>query len=75
MPISYKDVDVKCPFFRFAEDNRKRISCEGITDASTISQTFVSRNDFLKEIEIHCSSRYTYCEIYNAIMEAKYLDD
>ena len=75
MPVSYLDVNVKCPFFRFAEDSIRRISCEGITDASTLSQTFVSKEDYLREIEIHCASRYTYCELYNAIMEAKYLDN
>ena len=58
-----------------AEDSIRRISCEGITDSSTLSQTFVSKEDYLREIEIHCASRYTYCELYNAIMEAKYLDD
>lgn len=73
MPISFLDVDVKCPFFRYAEDKIRRITCEGITDASTLAQTFVSREDYLREIEIHCAGKYRYCEIYTMLME-KYDD-
>ena len=36
---SYKQVDVKCPFYR-NDDSRCKLSCEGVTEGSTLTWRF-----------------------------------
>ena len=70
---SYKGkTDAQCPFYRFDDIQRKRISCEGIVDRSTLALYFHSKKDFDKQLSVFCCEHYKKCEIYNMLMEAKY---
>lgn len=60
----------QCPFWRELEGNR--IGCEGITDHSTICISFDSRAARVQQEAIFCCRHYRNCEIYRAIIEAKY---
>ena len=53
---------VKCPFFH-AED-RQKIYCEGVNEATSIHLNFVSprvKQDYKKE---HCNREYCKCRIF-----------
>lgn len=69
MPTTYKDVDVKCPFFK--ELTKKAISCEGLTDDSTIKLCFAAPKSKDLQLEVFCNKKYKYCEIYT-MLEKKY---
>lgn len=64
--------EVKCPFFR--SHTYVEILCEGVTDDSTIRMLYRNRKGREKQERIFCADRYKNCEIYRAIMSAKYDD-
>ena len=65
-------VDAQCPFYKFDDFKRKRISCEGIVDRSTLALTFEFKKDYELQLGVFCCEHYKNCEIYNMIMAAKY---
>lgn len=65
-------VYAKCPFYKFDDFQRRRISCEGIVDDSTLALTFQRKKDFDTQLGVFCCEHYRNCEIYRMIMEAKY---
>lgn len=69
MSTTYKDVEIKCPFFK--EQNPKNISCEGLVDDSIIKLCFVSPKAKDTQTRIFCEKSYKNCEIYR-ILEKKY---
>lgn len=70
-----KDLDAhfRCPFFRW--QSRQRISCEGLTDDSSIWQQFATPEACRQHEQIFCWARWQNCEIARAVMAAKYQDD
>lgn len=71
MATTYKDVDIKCPFFR--ELSNKGISCEGLTSDSIIKLCFSSPKGRDYHVRELCSHRYKNCAICK-MLEAKYED-
>lgn len=70
---SYKGkTDAQCPFYRFDDFQRRRISCEGIVDKSTLALYFQRKRDYEKQLSVFCCEHYKKCEIYRMLMEAKY---
>ena len=69
MATTYKDVDIKCPFFRGQTNNG--ISCEGLVDHSIVKLCFNSPKDKDAQTKIFCEKHYKNCEIYT-ILEKKY---
>ena len=68
---SFRQADVQCPFYQY-DDGRRRITCEGIVDGSSIA--FISRTRELYETQmvVFCCEHYRKCEIYRMLMENKY---
>ena len=74
MSTSYGSQGVRCPFYRY--HSKRAIGCEGMTDTMTISLGFQHGADREQHMSIFCcSQRYDYCEIYDAVLRAKYPDD
>ena len=69
---SFLQVDVQCPFYRY-DDGRRRITCEGVTDGSSLAMLFRSREDYDTQIRVFCCEKYENCEVYRMLME-KYED-
>lgn len=70
---SYKQTDVKCPFYKF-DDGRHRIICEGIVEDSSLALVFRFKNDWETQIDVFCCRDYKKCEVYRMLME-KYEED
>lgn len=68
---SYKQVDVKCPFYR-NDDAKWKLSCEGVTEGSTLTWSFPRKEKLNKQMDIFCCEHYKNCEVYRMLMEAKY---
>lgn len=64
---------VQCPFWRELEGNR--IGCEGITDHCTICLNFDTPDWRAQQERIFCCGAFRNCEIYRAIVEAKYAEE
>ena len=70
---SYKGkADALCPFYKFDDEQKRRIVCEGIVDKSTLALTYRQRADFDTQLRVFCCEYYKNCEIYRMLMEAKY---
>ena len=67
-------VYAKCPFYKFDDFKRRRISCEGIVDDSTLALTFQRKKDYDTQLDVFCCEHYRKCEVYSILM-AKYEDD
>lgn len=65
---SYRQVDVRCPFYR-SDDGRRRIICEGIIAGSSLSQTYKRKADFETQLRVFCCEHYRKCEICRILME------
>ena len=65
-------VYAKCPFYKFDDFKRRRISCEGIVDDSTLALTFQRKKDYDTQLDVFCCEHYKNCEVYRMIMAAKY---
>lgn len=70
---SFKQVDVRCPFYKY-DDGRRRITCEGIVDKSSIAMIYITRTDFDIQLLSYCCKHYEKCEIYRVLMD-KYEED
>lgn len=71
---SYKQVEVRCPFYKY-DDGKQRITCEGLVDDSSLSLIYRRKNDYETQINVFCSEHYKKCEVYRTIMSAKYEED
>lgn len=77
MPLngSFKGkVDAQCPFYKFDDFNKRRISCEGIVDNSTLALYFQRKRDYDTQLNVFCCEHYKKCEVYKMLME-KYEED
>lgn len=70
---SYKQIEVKCPFYKY-DDGKKRITCEGIVDNSSLALIYHYRTDYETQINVFCCEHYQKCEVYRILME-KYEED
>lgn len=70
---SYKGkTDTQCPFYKFDDQQKMRIVCEGIVEKSNLAWLFKRRRDFNLQMSVFCCEHYKKCEIYRAVMAAKY---
>lgn len=65
---SYIQVFVRCPFYKY-DDGKKRITCEGLTDDSSLALIYHNKTDYEKQISIFCCRHYSKCELYRMLME------
>lgn len=64
--------DAKCPFYKFDDEKKRRIICEGIVDESTLALTYRQRIDYDTQLGVFCCEHFKKCEVYRMIMETKY---
>lgn len=69
-PFQEKEL-AQCPFWRDTA-GRHQICCEGITPHSIIVQEFRLLHEMRQQRRIFCCRHYKNCELFRAIMEAKY---
>lgn len=69
----HMEADVQCPFFK--KYTARTLTCEGITDGSNIDLNFPALTERVKQMEIFCCESFENCEIWEAVMKAKYMDD
>lgn len=69
---SYYQADVMCPFYKY-DDGRRRITCEGLVDDSSLALIYRKKGDFEQQIQTFCCRHYTRCEVYRILMD-KYED-
>lgn len=62
--------EVKCPFFK--GHGRYELVCEGLVDKSSIILRYQQISDKEMQSTLYCKGLYSYCEIYNMLMRAKY---
>lgn len=65
---SYKQADVRCPFYKF-DDGKRRITCEGIIADSSLALIYHNKQDYEKQIDVFCCQHYDKCEVYRLLME------
>ena len=70
---SFRQVDVQCPFYKY-DDGRRRITCEGLIDKSSIALIYLTRRDYDIQLTNFCCEHYKKCEIYRVLME-KYKEE
>ncbi len=70
---SFMQVFVRCPFYQF-DDGKRRITCEGIIDNSTLVVDFRNKEDYETQMSVFCCEHYTCCEVYRMLME-KYQEE
>jgi len=61
---------VTCPFYKWHE--RKRVSCEGMSEGRSFGQQFSSEMMCTRYLVTKCSSEYKLCPIYTMLMREKY---
>lgn len=62
--------DFRCPFFK--GHGRTDLVCEGLVDKSSIILRYQQTSDKEMQSTLYCKGLYSYCEIYNMLMRAKY---
>lgn len=70
---SYMQAYVICPFYQH-DDGRRRITCEGIIEGSSLSLLYTNEADYKAQITVFCCEHYRKCEVYKLLME-KYDDE
>ena len=70
---SYLQVFVRCPFYKF-DDGKRRITCEGVIEDSSLAWIFHNREDYETQITVFCCGCYENCEVYRLLME-KYQEE
>ena len=64
---SYKQIEVRCPFYKF-DDGKRRITCEGIIDDSSLALIYHNKRDYGVQMDNYCCKHYIMCEIYRMLM-------
>ena len=64
---SYRQVHVRCPFYKF-DDGKRRITCEGIIDDSSLALIYHNKCEFETQMQAFCCDRYNNCEIYRMLI-------
>ena len=72
---SWRKSDIRCPFYRHDSARYKTITCEGVFDRSRVEHSFRRARDRELQLEIYCAGCYQRCEIYRAVIDARYPDD
>lgn len=72
MATMFDDVNAVCPFFRYSD--KRRISCEGITDGCVTNLEFDCKAKRDMHRSIFCDSKYKNCEIHK-MLEEKYAEE
>lgn len=70
---SYKQIEVQCPFYKY-DDGKRRITCEGLVDDSSLALIYQRKSDYEAQINVFCCKHYEKCEVYRMLME-KYEED
>lgn len=65
---SYRQTYVRCPFYKF-DDGKKRITCEGIIDDSSLALIYHNKKDYETQIMTFCCEHYMKCEVYRLLIE------
>ena len=65
---SYKQIEVKCPFYKY-DDGKRRITCEGIIDDSSLALIYHNNQDYAMQIDTFCCKHYKKCEVYRMLMD------
>ena len=68
----YDDVSAVCPFY--LNGDKRKISCEGITEGCKTTLEFERKADRDLHRQTFCNSKFKNCEIY-AMLEAKYEEE
>lgn len=64
---SYRQVDVKCPFYKY-DDGKRRIVCEGAFDeGDSLANVFRKGGGYERQMEVFCCGDHTKCELYRMI--------
>lgn len=65
---SFKQIDVQCPFYKY-DDGRRRITCEGLVDKSSIALIYLTRGDFDTQLGVFCCKHYKNCEVFRILIQ------
>lgn len=65
---SYRQVYVQCPFYKF-DDGKRRITCEGFIEDSSVALIYHRKADYETQIETFCCEHYTKCEVYRMLID------
>ena len=65
---SFRQADVQCPFYKY-DDGKRRITCEGIIEDSSLSLIYHNKNDYETQITVFCCEYYKRCEIYGILID------
>lgn len=68
MPSGYKKADVQCPFYKY-DDGKRRITCEGITEDSSLALIYHNKRDYETQITVFCCEHYKKCELYGLLTD------
>ena len=70
-------LDIQCPFYTGRDDAHagKKILCESPVPDSNLGLYFREKEAYLTQMRIFCCQHYKKCEIYRAVMAAKYEDE
>ena len=61
--------DVQCPFFKFDDEKRKKIVCEGFVDKSSLALIYCRIGDYKNQLVVFCCEHYKKCEVYRMLMD------
>lgn len=64
---SYWQAYVLCPFYKY-DDGKRRITCEGLVDNSSLALVYHKKADFDTQIGVFCCEHYTKCEVYRMLI-------
>ena len=70
---SFKQTYVVCPFYKY-DDGKRRITCEGLVDNSSLALIYQHKTDYERQISVFCCEHYKNCEVYQMLM-TKYEED
>lgn len=70
---SFVQADVLCPFYKY-DDGRRRITCEGTVDDSSIALIYHHRADYERRLAMYCCGEYGDCAVCQMLMR-KYEED
>lgn len=64
---SFNQIYVECPFYK--HDEGKRITCEGLTDKSSITLSYMRSRDYAIQFRTFCCEHYQRCEVYRMLLQ------
>lgn len=72
MPVNWRDIGVKCPFYKYLKSNAVICDFEGVHGVRSVKLILFDLDEYMNQF---CNCKYKECFIYKELISEKYPEE